>query len=128
LSLGLPRPADRSFAHQLLARYYLERNQPQEALNHVNQAAISAERSASLNANLAFLRGQAYRRLGQYDLAYQEIQQAIAQAQAAGREEMARFYQKELTVVEKHAGRPLGPPVEGESWLTPGASEIQQGR
>jgi hypothetical protein len=53
-------------------------------------------------------RSLAYRRQKQYDLAYQDVQQAIKMAQASGNEAQVESLHQELALIEQHAGRPLG--------------------
>lgn len=117
LHFGLSNPRSVAVAHQILGRYYLDRGQGEEAVNHLSQAIASAAETKvadSQNSDLLFSaqlyhgRSQAYRRLRQYDLAYQDVQRAIEQAEAAGDDRAASFYRGELEVIEKHAGRLFG--------------------
>ncbi|HEX6384257.1 MAG TPA: M50 family metallopeptidase [Anaerolineae bacterium] len=120
LHFGLSNPRAMAVAHQILGRYYLDRGQGQEAAHHLSQAIATTSSTAeadrrppddhSFYAQLYHLRSQAYRRLRQYDQAYEDVQKAIDRAQAAGDERAATFYRSELEVVEKHAGRLFGAP------------------
>ena len=117
LHFGLSDPRSLAVAHQILGRFHLDRGQGEEAVNHLSQAIATAggtrtgqhqNGDALFCAQLYHWRSQAYRRLRQYDLAYQDVQQAIDQAHSAGDERAAAFYQGELEILEKHAGRLFG--------------------
>lgn len=113
LSLGLPNPSSQAYAHQLLAKFYLDRNKLEEALDQLNQAlalkvdgevtAVTRHQSA-----LYHLRSQTYRRQKKYDLAMQDIQQAITLAQKINDEKLAAHYREEQAIIQNHAGtRPI---------------------
>jgi tetratricopeptide (TPR) repeat protein len=118
LHLGLSNPPGIALAHQLLGRYYLDRGEGEKAADNLNQAIAALSSHSTVGeplpsdhgflAYLYHLRSQAYRRQRQYELAYEDGQQAITQAQAAGNDKSAAFYRSELEVIEKHAGRTLG--------------------
>ena len=115
LNLGLPNPSSQAYAHQLLGKYYLDRNQPDEAFNQFNLALaqkVEGEETAVARdkSMLYHLRSQAYRRQRQYELAYQDIQRAITLAQQIGDERLAAHFQDEQSIVENHARRPLNDP------------------
>ena len=110
LSLGLPSPSSQAYAHQLLGKYYLDKNQPDEAISQLNQALAQkseGDETAVLHRQSALyhLRSQAYRRQKQYQNAQQDIQQAITLAQQVGDEKLAAHYKDEQTIIQNHAGR-----------------------
>jgi len=112
LSLGLPTPSTRAYAHQLLGKYYLDKDQPQDAMSQIDEALaqnIVGEETAVARhkAALHYLRSQAHRRQQQYQQAYQDIQQAIALAQQVGDDKLTAHYRDEQTIIENHAGRKL---------------------
>jgi tetratricopeptide (TPR) repeat protein len=112
LQLGLPNPAGRAYAYQLLGKYYLDGNQPTEAVQAVDDALavqIEGEETAVARHQSALyhLRSQAHRRQKQYDLAHQDIQQAINLAQQADDEKLAAHYRQERDIIVNHAGQNL---------------------
>lgn len=121
LALGLTRPAAVAYAHRLLAQYALDTGRPDQAIDHLDQALATnvgssrfsdqAAEAATTNpdAHLYYLRSLAHRQRKRYEMAYQDIEQAIALAQAAGNGQAVAFYQNARETIEKHAGRPLGP-------------------
>lgn len=118
LQLGLPNPAGRAYAHQLLGKYHLDRNQLDEAVQALNDALavkIEGEETAVSRhqAALYHLRSQAYRRQKQYQSAHQDIQQAIIQAQQVNDPRLLTEYQQERSIIENHAGYNLGEPPIG---------------
>lgn len=120
LRRGLSRPNQLAFAHQLLGQYHLDRDDSQQAVNHLSQAMANLDaprlveeesgRNTLYRARLFHLRSQAYRRQRQYELAYQDLQQAITLAEGSGDNESAAFYRNQLQILEKHAGRALDVP------------------
>ena len=109
LQLGLPTPGGQAYAHQLLGKYYLDRNESELALNEVNAALgvkIVGEETAVTRhkAALYHLRSQVHRRRKQYDLAFRDIQQAIILAQQIGDNTAVAHYRQERDIVETHAG------------------------
>ncbi|RMG98989.1 MAG: hypothetical protein D6706_06180 [Chloroflexi bacterium] len=117
LQLGLTDSYRQAYAYQKLAQYYLERDKVQDALRMV-EAGITAvsplvhkENGRSdtplVLAQLLHQRGRSFLRLKQYEQAYSDIQQALALAQAANATAAIKFYQEELALVERHAGRKL---------------------
>lgn len=113
LQLGLDDSSQIALAHQLIGRFQLERGKGQEAAEQFSQAlehSNSTTQTSQLNlAQLHHQRSLAYRRLGQYDQAYQDIQQAIHYAQKVGNATAEKRYLDELEVLEMHAGRRLSP-------------------
>jgi hypothetical protein len=109
LALGLQTSAQAAYAHELVGRYQFATDKTEEAVtsftaalvalrNGVNGAEASAQR-----LQLLILRNQAYRRLGQYDFAFQDLQQALLEAQLLGSEGGVQQVEQELTVLNKHA-------------------------
>lgn len=107
LQLGLSDPVSLVFAHQLLGRYYLERNDAQTAVNHVSHALATPnpQQNPQQRARLHHQRSRAYRRLQQHDLAFQDVQQAIQLAEQANDQSAITYYRDELKIIENHAGR-----------------------
>jgi tetratricopeptide (TPR) repeat protein len=121
LHLGISVEPSLVMAHQILGQYAMERERMEQAINHFSEAIATAVTKPTEaeeipvhrqlhNARLYHLRSRAYRRLGQFDAAYKDIQQALALAQATANERQITYYQRELEILEKHAGRPLGMP------------------
>ncbi|MEJ2746584.1 MAG: M50 family metallopeptidase [Anaerolineae bacterium] len=113
LQMGLPTASGQAYAHQLLGKYYLDRNQPDKAVDELNTALnlnVEGEETAVTRHKSALyhLRSQAYRRQNQYDAAYQDIQQAITLAQQIGDDKLVTYYRQERDIIENHAGRKLG--------------------
>ncbi|MCP4428392.1 MAG: hypothetical protein GY803_28220 [Chloroflexi bacterium] len=109
LNLGLPNPSSLAYAHQLLGKYNLDRNQPEEAIIQLNQALAQKVEGETMEESrrqsaLYCLRSQAYRRQQQYQPAYQDIQQAIALAQQTGDEKLTAYYREEQAIIQNHAG------------------------
>jgi tetratricopeptide (TPR) repeat protein len=109
--LGLPNPSSQSYAHQLLGRYYLDRNQTDEALNQLNQALaqkVEGEQETAVarhQSALYHLRSQAHRRRQNYQQALQDIQQAITLATQTGDEKLIAHYRDEQATIQNHAGQ-----------------------
>ncbi|MCB9419061.1 MAG: M50 family metallopeptidase [Ardenticatenaceae bacterium] len=113
LQMGLPTAAGQSYAHQLLGKYYLDRNEPEQALNEMNAALnlkLEGEEAGVVRHKSALhhLRSQVYRRQKQYELAFQDIQEAIILAQQLGDDKLVVYYRQERDIIENHAGRKLG--------------------
>ncbi len=118
LHLGVSDPRRKALTFRILGEYALERNHYQEALDHFSQAISTL--SGALNkdkpqanqqhflAELYYRRSLAYRRQNNFDLAYQDVQQAIDLSEAAGGDGRLQFYQQEQTIIQQHAGRNLG--------------------
>ncbi|MEW5987712.1 MAG: M50 family metallopeptidase [Chloroflexota bacterium] len=109
LALGLARPSAVAHAHRLLAQYALDTGRPDQAIDHLDQALATV--GDQLDPHPYYLRSLAYRQRKQYETAYQDIEQAIALAQAAGNGQAVTFYQNARETIEKHAGRRLGTAV-----------------
>ncbi len=124
LNLGLPEPAQRAFAHQLMGRYFLDTGKGAQAVTHFSdaitlvlskaEAAVSipnqnpdtlTPQQANQLAQLHYLRNQAYRRQQKFNTAYDDIQQAVRYAQIAGNQQAQVRYQEEIKVLENHAGQ-----------------------
>lgn len=118
IQLGLSNSRQITIAHQILGRYYLEREEGKKAIHHYDQAlatAVTQQTLATLPisdqltiASLYSQRSQVHRRLREYDLAYRDIQQAITLAQQADNPAQLKQYQEELGILEHHAGRSFG--------------------
>jgi len=113
LSLGLSKPDGVAIANKIIGEYNLAIGKTDEAVNSFSegiQAAKSADRQAMM-ANLYFFRATAYRRKEQYDLARQDINQAIELAKLSGQGQAMSHYEAELATIESHAGSsPNSPP------------------
>jgi tetratricopeptide (TPR) repeat protein len=114
LALGLPTPSGAATAHQIIGKYHLDGGNGDKAADHLSQAiAVLPEKAAQgqYGAQLYHWRSQAYRRQKQYDLAYQDLQSAIALARSGDDERLATFYESELAVLDHHAGRSMRTPM-----------------
>jgi tetratricopeptide (TPR) repeat protein len=110
ISLGLSRPTSVAAAHQIMGRHNLDMERPAEALDHFDKAldALAGQEAPAESALLRYFRAMAYRRRGQYPMAHQEIQQAIALARNGLPEELIAAFERERETIELHAGRSLG--------------------
>jgi hypothetical protein len=115
LSLGLPDAYREATAYLTLGGYLMHREKTVEAIRHLTQGldVLGKENHPLLKAKLYFYRAIAYRRHRRYQEAYDDIQQAITLAEAAGLEQNLRQYQSERETIQRHAGRPLGPTPAG---------------
>ncbi len=118
LQVGIQNPRQEAAAWRILGEYALERNQYPTAVAHFSQGiTVLNNRPAddfgrrdyqNYQAYLYHQRSLAYRRQSRYDLAYQDMEQAVRLAQEAGQEQQTAVYQQELHIIEQQAGRPLG--------------------
>jgi len=118
LALGITDAQHKAMAYRILGEYALERNQIQAALDQFSQAiaAISGHNTAEPSwmerqrylSDLYQRRSMAYRRQDSFDLAYQDGEKALALAKAIDDQNRANFFTQELTLIQQHAGRPLG--------------------
>lgn len=127
LASGLHSPDNVALAHRLIASHYLERGDGRAAETTLN-AALSATAtydparlSPGQQAELRYLRAQAYRRQGQYEAAYADAAAARRIAAAVGSEASAAKYAAEQQLIVSHAGRDLSGADE-EPEASPGAS------
>lgn len=104
LNLGLSGQSA-AVAHQLLGSYSLEVNRPEEAASYFSQALGALpdqeEHSAASRAYLHYLRSLAYRRLGQHELALEDMQQAVVAAGRTHDAELIASYQEVLADWQK---------------------------
>ncbi|MFZ0544548.1 MAG: M50 family metallopeptidase [Candidatus Promineifilaceae bacterium] len=107
LSLGLGNPEVTASAYQVLGRYNLTVNKPQEAIEQLSQAlgALKATTNQGLLISVLYYRAQAYRRKEQYDAAYQDIQRAIQLTENGNQEAALTFLNRELETIYNHSGR-----------------------
>jgi tetratricopeptide (TPR) repeat protein len=115
LSLGLPDQAQEALAYQVIGQYRLHRERVAEAIQSFNQglAAVTGADQPLRQAQLHYFRAIAYRRQHRYEDAYQDIEQAIRLAETPELEQLLKRYQMEREIIERHAGRPLGPTPAG---------------
>src|SRR5690606_28221314 len=105
-------------AHRLIASHYLERGDGRAAEATLNEALSATatydpERlSPGQQAELRYLRGQAYRRQARYEAAYSELVAAQQIAGAMGNEALAAKYAAEQQLIVAHAGRDLSGAAE----------------
>ena len=106
LDLGLSDPVSLIFAYQLLGRYHLEHNDAETAVTHFSQALSSAksQQNPALRAQLHYQRSRAYRHQQQFELAYQDIQQAIQLAEQKNDKNALATYREELEIIENQSG------------------------
>ncbi|MBW7958880.1 MAG: hypothetical protein H3C69_04915 [Candidatus Promineofilum sp.] len=111
LELGLHNPDQQALARQLRAYFHLERGDGAAAGLELDAALT---RSASYDpgqiapiqqAELHKLRSQAYRRQGQYEAAYAEIETALRWAEEMSDEQLIQRYTAEKAIIEKHSDR-----------------------
>lgn len=110
LSLGLSSPVSVVQANRIAGEYYLavgKLGEAEESFNRGIAAAKSAGRP-ELSAHLHYQRAVAYRRQRNYDLAFQDIEQAIKLARGTGQGEMVSHYESELSTIQSHSGRSIG--------------------
>jgi tetratricopeptide (TPR) repeat protein len=107
ISLGLSRPAANAYANQLIGQYDLGVGRLDQAINSFSQAIEMASSSGSpeLKAQLRYNRAVAYRRKENYELARQDIQEAIALSRVGGQGAAMSHYEAELTTINNHAGQ-----------------------
>ena len=110
LQLGIKDSQQQAVAHHILGQYYLNKEAYTEAIQSFTQIIIlSQPESNQIRLAEAYRgRGVAYRRQTQYDLAYQDVQQAVKIAQKLGNNDQVQSLHNELQIIEQHAGRPLG--------------------
>jgi len=113
LQLGLTDRVHAAQAHLLLAQYELGVEQLEEALRHLDQALAEASRTTTeedarqrqqLLGQIHFLRATTYRRQRRYQLASQEIEEAIQKVRAAGAEQIPPQYENERENIRRQAG------------------------
>ena len=111
LQLGIKDSQQQAVAHHILGQYYLNKEAYTEAIQSFTQiTALSQPESNQIRLVEAYRgRSVAYRRQTQYDLAYQDVQQAVKIAQKLGNNDQVQSLHNELKIIEQHAGRPLGP-------------------
>lgn len=118
LHLGLAEPRRIAMAQQMVAAYQLEVGQEATAVHAYSQAIVALQEAAANGptllpddvrglASLYRRRSLAYRRQRQYDLAWQDLQQALSLARQAGDDALAADCQEDLAILENHAGAPL---------------------
>ncbi len=114
LQLGLPTPQAQTVAHQLLGRYALDIGKIEDVIHHFSQAISFAHPPTP---SLYHDRSLAYRRQKQYDLAYQDLIQALQLAQK-NQPQQVEFYRNELETLSRQSGR---------TWDIPPALPTQEG-
>ncbi|MCP4358189.1 MAG: hypothetical protein GY796_09270 [Chloroflexi bacterium] len=122
LALGVTDVRHKAMAYRILGEYALERNRIQTALDQFSQAIAAISRNLANEplqvdrqrylADLYQRRSMAYRRQNNFDLAYQDVEKALALAKTIDDQNRANFFTQELTLIQQHAGRPLGKTVE----------------
>jgi tetratricopeptide (TPR) repeat protein len=115
LSLGLPDKYTQALAYLILGEYLLHRERVAEAIHQLSLGldTVSKQEKPILEAKLLYQRAVAQRRQRRYEMAYEDIENAIRLAGAAGFEQHVSHYQMEREVIQRHAGRPLGPTPAG---------------
>lgn len=118
LDLGVTDPHLKALAYRILGEYALERHHYPEASSHLSQAIATLTGALHKGqpqpgeqrslAELYSRRSLVYRRQNNFDLAYQDGEQALQLAQTAGDNGRAQHYAQELAIIQQHAGRPLG--------------------
>ena len=116
LELGIKDNQQQAVAHHILGQYYLDREAYSEAIQAFSQViALSQPEDNPVRLAEAYRgRSVAYRRQTQYDLAYQDVEQALKLAKAQSNEAQVKNLENELQIIEQHAGRPLGPSMNSK--------------
>jgi tetratricopeptide (TPR) repeat protein len=113
LQLGLDDPYSKAAAHRMVASYRLEMGDVAAAVEHHTQAIAAMQHAApSEQAQYERLilyrqRGLAYRRQRQYDLADQDLGQALDLAGQLGDERATAVLSEDLAILQNHAGQSL---------------------
>lgn len=117
LDLGLSEPTAVAHANQIIGQYNLGVGKLDEAIDYFSRgiAAVAQARQPGLTGQLNYFRAVAYRRKGQYQVAYQDIQQAINLSRDTGEGQAVSHYMSELETIERHAGKSLGKASAGNS-------------
>lgn len=106
LALGLADSGQAARAYTLLAQYQLDISRTDEALHNLDQAlALTSGKGMPNEAELRYLRAQAYRRKGNFPLAQRDIEEAIGLAQSLNRVQLTARFRREEEVIRRHAGR-----------------------
>lgn len=114
LELGLSDNFQKALAYELIAFSNMNGGSGDAAIEAFNQAIALMKgnqpttQETKLLVTLYRNRGDAYRRLRKYDLAYADLTQAINLAQQNGYADMAAAFQQDLEDMEKQTGRKLG--------------------
>ena len=107
LNLGLSSPISVVQANRIAGEYSMNVGKLDEAQNRFSQG-IAAARSVGrpdLSAHLHYLRATTYRQQGKYDLALQDIQEAIRLARGTGQGQLVSQYESELATIQSYSGR-----------------------
>lgn len=110
LNLGLSSPVSVVQANRIAGEYHLNVGKLEKAIQNFNQG-IAASKSAGrpeLTAHLHYQRAVTFRRRRSFDLAFQDIEQAIKLARGTGQGEMVSHYESELATIQSHSGRSFG--------------------
>jgi tetratricopeptide (TPR) repeat protein len=115
ITLGLPERAQEALAYQLIGRYRLHRERVADAIEFFSRGleAVNGTDHPFRQAQLHYYRAIAYRRQRRYEEAYDDIEQAIRLAETPQVEQLLERYQMEREIIQRHAGRPLGPTPAG---------------
>ena len=112
LSLGLSRSDDLATAHQMLGQYALDRGKNETAVSHfsgalaaIQNVTIESQQNQLYQARLFYSRCQAYRRQRKYELAIQDMQQALDLVTAVAHDPFIQQYRQELATIYSQAGR-----------------------
>jgi tetratricopeptide (TPR) repeat protein len=107
VSLGLNKPQAVAMAHLLIGQYHLAINQPQQTIDHMDQAIETVKSTGTeLLPSLLYTRAQAHRRRQQYEPAYRDIERAIQLSKEDNKSEAdIAFLQQEMAIIQQHAGR-----------------------
>lgn len=116
LDLGLS-DGRAAFAHEMLARYQLERNDWSTAEVELS-TALATVPNPRQRAQLLYWRSQARRHLDRLDDAAHDSAEAVALARTMGDSAAEARYEQELQVIQKHGGVAALPPF-GEAVVKP---------
>lgn len=108
LDLGLSKPEAIAVAHQIVGKYEWGQKRIEKSLDHYSHAlrALQETDKVQLKVSLLYNRALAYRRLEQYDSAYQDIQIAIKLAERQKMENALPILNRELETISRRSGLP----------------------
>ncbi|MDX1616240.1 MAG: hypothetical protein R3300_18145 [Candidatus Promineifilaceae bacterium] len=104
LELGLNHDTAVAYAHHLAGQYALGLGKDEQALDHFSRGKEAARQAqqAPLEAQFSYQRALAQRRLGRYQAAWEDAQEAVRLAEAVGLEQAAAQYRGELETIRAH--------------------------
>ena len=107
LDLGLSSPESVVQANRIAGEYSLNVGKNEQAITRFSQGLAGSRtmERPELSAHLHYLRALAYRRQRKYDLAFQDIDEAIRLARGTGQGQLVSVYESERATIQSHSGR-----------------------